>query len=62
MAVENGVDVFDGAYPYMVTQKDSALVFPLCWSEDHVNSQGPSVRHPLDINLGDDRLVLWPLP
>lgn len=52
-AVENGVDVFDGAYPYMVTQRDSALVFPLCWSLDHVDSQ---VMSPLEISLGDDRL------
>lgn len=51
-AVENGVDVFDGAYPYMVTQRDSALVFHLCWALDC-----KTVQHSMEINLGDERLV-----
>ena len=50
------MDVFDGAYPYMVTQRDSALVFPLCWMLDQVDCK--SVKHPMEINLGDERLVI----
>eukprot|EP00731_Ephydatia_muelleri_P037664 Em0531g8a len=47
-AVENGVDVFDGAYPYMVTQRDSALVFHLCWALECKTV----LQHSMEINLG----------
>ena len=50
------MDVFDGAYPYMVTQRDSALVFHLCWALEWVDCK--TVKHSMEINLGDERLVL----
>lgn len=69
--VMEGLDVFDTSYPFLVTERDSALVFPNVWDNDTVTSphppEGSNTTPPpegtLEINLAcpSNRLSFNPL-
>ena len=68
-AVECGVDVFDGCYPYTATEKGCALTFPNQLaardSEELPSSNGEAAHAkqaellPLEIDLKKEELVSW---
>ena len=59
-AVECGVDVFDGVYPYIATENGCALTFPNSPQEQSPNGTDIPQLQPFEIDLKEDRLVNGP--
>ena len=58
-AVEGGVDVFDGSYPYTITERGCALTFPHQLPVHHTQEAGGVARRteprPFQIDLKDEK-------
>ena len=64
--VKEGIDVFDSSYPSLVTENDSALVFPNMWKNTNVGITESSLPSPegslvLSLACSSNRLAFSPL-
>merc|ERR1711973_389807 len=59
--VTAGVDVFDTSYPNLVTERESALVFPNKFTSGHVPPEKSETRYEVSLRDEKYRLLMTPL-